>query len=199
MSQIQGIAPGPPGRAGTTMIAGIIVIVLGVVLALFGGLALLLTAVFADRTNGGTFGHAFAEIFLPLLFILVVVVLILGALVIFMGVRILKRGNAARWTAIIVFGLSALSSLGSTSRGFQTTGGNRFGGFFLSALVVVLLLLPSTAQDFREARKRRVASRTVPPAPPLAPPPPPMQPPPAAATLPPPPMPPPAPGASPPP
>ncbi len=122
---------------------------------------------------------------------LVVGVVIFGALVIFMGVRILKRGNAARWTAIIVFGLSALSSLGSTSRSFQTTGGNRFGGFFVGATVVVLLLLPSTARDFQQARERRMASRTVvPPAPPRVPPPPPM-PPPA------PPMPaPPAPGAS---
>src|SRR5258708_4637694 len=100
MSQMQGTAQAPTGPATTTMIAGIIVIVLGVVVALFGGLILLVSAVFADRTNGGTFGHGFAAIFLPLLFMLVVVVVIFGALVVFMGVRILKRGNAARWVAI---------------------------------------------------------------------------------------------------
>jgi hypothetical protein len=82
-----------------------------------------------------------------------------------MGWRLLKRGNGARWTAIVVFGLLALSALGGNGGSAGFTGEGRLGSALFLALVPVLLLLPPSIQDFRAAKERRQARRMMPPAP----------------------------------
>jgi hypothetical protein len=168
MSDVQA-APTTPGTgpAATTIIAAVIVIFFGAVWSLLA--AILMVVLAGALVRGGerfeTLGQSIALIFAPLLFVLLLILLLMGLLTIWMGWRLLKRGNGARWTAIVVFGLFGLSALGGNGGSARFTGEGRLGSALFLALVPVLLLLPPSIQDFRTAKERRQARRMMPPAP----------------------------------
>jgi hypothetical protein len=176
MTEIQtSSAPTGTGPSAPTVIAAVIVFFFGAIwtLVAIGLIVLLSTALFAGHSHWDTFGASIALVFAPLLLLLLLVFAVVGTLFLWMGVRILRRGNGARWTAIIVFGFFALSSLGgsSASRASYTASG-RIGGAIFFALVPVLLLLPPTIADFRAAKARRQTAHMMPPPAAGAPPPP---------------------------
>jgi hypothetical protein len=175
MSEVQTPpAPRGTGPAPTTILAGAIVIFFGAIWAVVIAFVavLLMTALFGGHSNVQTFGQSIALVFAPLLLVVLFFFLVMGLLMVFMGQRILKRGNGARWTAIILFAIFVLSSLGGSRSGAQNTAGGRIGAAIFFGLVPVLLLLPPTISDFRAARERRQAAHMMPPPAAGAPPPP---------------------------
>ena len=148
MTETQAVETSGTRPAPSTIIAaGIVIFIGGLFVLVVAGLMVYLTVQLLGG-HGDSFSQSIGTLFLPFFLLILLFILLLAGCVVLMGWLILKRRNGARWTAIVLFGLFAVSALGQSTTGSQSAPANRAIEALLMLLVPILLLIPPTARGF---------------------------------------------------